>query len=230
VPDSERPAWLGAKLQALTPEMAEAMGQPRLRGSIAAWVLPDQPAQKAGMIAGDVVLSFDGETLPDERALLRAITTRKPGERVTFRVWRSGQEVELNVTLDIWPKSIWERNAAPPSPNVSLTIPPDLGLAVSQLTDTLRAATEIAPAVRGVLVTGVAFGSDAQTQGVAAGDVVLQVGPNQVNSPDQLWREIDRARNEGRRFGLFMLLPKTQTVDIAQFPGPKWIALRIAAD
>ena len=118
VPDCERPAWLGAKIQAVTPEMAEAMGQRQLRGSIVAWVLPDEPAQKAGMIAGDVILRFDGETFSDERALLREITERKPGEQVTFSVWRNGQEIELKVMLDPWPKTMWERNAATPPPKV----------------------------------------------------------------------------------------------------------------
>jgi hypothetical protein len=59
---------------------------------------------------------------------------------------------------------------------------------------------------------------------------VLEVGLNQVHSPDELWRQVDRAPSEGRRFGLFMLLPKTRPVAIAQFRGPNWIALRVAAD
>ena len=230
VPDSERPAWLGAKIQAVTPEMAEAMGQRQLRGSIVAWVLPDEPAQKAGMIAGDVILRFDGKTFTDERALLRDITARKPGELVTFTVWRNGQEIELKVTLEPWPKSIWERNAAPPPPKVRVTVPPDLGLTVAHLTDALRAANEIASDVKGVLVTGVAPGSDAAQQGVAVGDLLLQVGPNKVRTPEELWREVEHARNEGRQFGLFMLLPKIQPAAVTQFPGPKWIALRIASD
>ena len=229
IPDAERPAWLGAKIQAVTPEMAEAMGQPDLRGAIVAWVLPNEPAQKAGMIAGDVILRLDGETFSDDRALLRAITTRRPGEQVTFSVWRNGQEIELKVTLDVWPKTVWERNAAPPSPNVHPPIPHDLGLTVARLTDTLRTTDGIAFDAKGVLITGVEPGSDASQQGIAAGDMVLQVGPNPVHSPEDLWREVDRARSEGRSFGLFMLLPKKQPVEISQFPGPKWIALRIAA-
>ena len=55
-------------------------------------------------------------------------------------MWRNGQEIELKVTLETWPKAIWERNAATPLPKVSLTVPPDLGLGVAQLTDELRAA------------------------------------------------------------------------------------------
>ena len=61
-------------------------------------------------------------------------------------------------------------------------------------------------------MNGVALGSDAEFQGVAEGDVVLRVGPNKVQSPEQLWRAIDGARSEGRRFGLFMLLQKKQPV------------------
>jgi serine protease Do len=230
MPDSERPAWLGAKIQALSPEMAEAMGQRQLHGSIVAWVLPDEPAQKAGMSAGDVILRLDGVTFADDRALLRAVTTRKAGERVMFSVWRNGQAIELPVTLENWPKRIWERNAAPPSPKVSLSVPPDLGLTVAQLTDALRASNDIASDVKGVLVTAVASGSDAAQQGMAAGDLVLQVGPTRVQNPEELWREVDGARSEHRHFGLFLLLSKIQPVAVGQFPGPKWITLPISSD
>jgi serine protease Do len=230
MPDSERPGWLGAKIQAVTPEMAEAMGQRLLHGAIVAWVLPDQPAAKAGLLEGDVILRVDERTVTDERALLREITERKPGEMVTFTVWRNGQEIERKVTLDTWPESIWERNAAPPPPEVKLTVPPHLGLTVVQLTDDLRAANAVASDTKGVLVTEVAAGSDAAQQGVAAGDLVLQVGPTRVKTPDELWREVDLARSKGRRFGLFRLLSKIQPVAVSQFPGPKWIALPIASD
>jgi S1-C subfamily serine protease len=81
-----------------------------------------------------------------------------------------------------------------------------------------------------VLVTEVAAGSDAARQGVTAGDLVLQVGPTRVQTPDELWREVDLARSKGRRFGLFRLLSKIQPVAVSQFPGPKWITLPIASD
>ena len=180
--DGEHLAWLGAKLQAVTPEMAEAMGQPQLRGSIVSWVLPDQPAQKAGIIMGDVILRFDGKTFPDERALRRAITVRMPGEQVTFSLRHNGQEIEVKVTLEPWPKSIWECNAALP-PNLHVTVPPDLGLTVAQLTDALRASNEITADTKGVLVTEVEPGSDAEQQGVTIGDLVLQAGPQPCAEP-----------------------------------------------
>ena len=58
-------------------------------------------------------------------------------------MWRDGQEIELRLTLETWPKTMWERNAATPLPTVNLTVPHDLGLGVAQLTDEVRAANRI---------------------------------------------------------------------------------------
>jgi serine protease Do len=175
-----------------------------------------------------VILRFEGKTFPDERALRRAITVKKPGEQVNFSVWHNGQEIDTKVTLEPWPKSIWERNAALPSLHV--TVPPHLGLTVSQLTDALRASNEITADTKGVLVTEVEPGSEAEQQGVTVGDLVLQVGPNQVRSPEEFWSEVDRLHGESRRFLLLLLLSTFQPVPGDQFPGAKWIALRIGAD
>lgn len=225
---AERPAWLGAKIQALTPEMAEGIGAPRLRGPIVAWVEEGSPAQRAGMHPGDVIQRFDGGAVGDERALLRTITTQKPGDQVTFGIWRNGQEIEVTATLGAWPKSLWEINAAPPPPHVRLTVSPDLGLTVTRLTGGARPDEDpIGPDVRGVLVTGVVPGCDAARRGLAPGDLVMRVGPNPVQTPEELWQEIDRARGENREFGTFLVLPKKPVAAI-QWPGPKWIALRIA--
>jgi serine protease Do len=86
MPNLERPGWLGAKIQGVTPEMAEAMGERQLNDAPVSWVRPGEPAQKAGMEAGDVILRIDGAAFTDEWALLRQITQRKPGEHVTFSV------------------------------------------------------------------------------------------------------------------------------------------------
>src|SRR5262249_29258935 len=115
-------------------------------------------------------------------------------------------------------------------PNVTLAVPRDLGLTFAQLTDELRAANRIRADAKGVLVTRVAPDSDAAQQGVAVGDLVLQVGPARVQSPDELWREVDLARSKGRRFDLFLLLSKIQPAAVGQFPGPKWLTLPIGSD
>ena len=208
--------------------MAEANGFKEPKGSIVAHVMVPGAAQRAGLKAGDVILTLNGEAPSDDRSLLRLITMSKPGSEVTLGIWRFGQHLDLKATLDAWPQMLWERNAAPPRVGVHLTIPPDLGLTEVPLTDAVRARNGIKNDARGVLVTGVAPRTDAARRGVAVGDIILQMGPQEVLSPEDLRRAVDRARGEGHRFGMFLLLAKDQPTSVTRFPGPKWITLQIA--
>src|SRR6185437_5434089 len=56
----QRP-WLGAKLQAVTPEIAESLGVKRPAGALVANVLAQSPAARAGLKAGDLIVSIDGQ-------------------------------------------------------------------------------------------------------------------------------------------------------------------------
>jgi serine protease Do len=130
-----------------------------------------------------VILAVDGQTYPDERALLRDITRRKPDSKVTFAVWRDGRKLNLNVTFEVWPKTIWEKNEPTPPPAIDPTVPADLGLTVAQLTAELRTQHQIAADVGGLLITAVAPGCNAALKCVVAGDLVLRVGPHHVQTP-----------------------------------------------
>jgi serine protease Do len=223
-----RPGWLGVKIQPVTLEMADALGLAEPHGSIVAWVLDGGPAARAGVLAGDIILRFNGQVPADERALLRAVVALRPGTGVTLGLWRNGREFDLPMTVDGWPEMVWERNIAPPRPNPHLLIPRDLGLTGEALTDAERARNAIAPDVKGVLLTAVAPGSEAARRGLERGDVVTQVGETPVQTPDELQQAIDRARGEGRHFALLLLLAKRQPTLETQFPGPNWITLRLA--
>ena len=67
------PGWMGIKVQQVTREMAAAMGRQQPEGSVVSWVLPDSPAQKAGIEIGDVIIRYADYAPPDERTLLRRI-------------------------------------------------------------------------------------------------------------------------------------------------------------
>src|SRR5207248_6451223 len=76
----ERP-WLGAKLDAVTREMAEAMGLARVAGAIVARLYEKSPAAEAGMQAGDVIVAVDGHEVADARAGLYRLASRGGGNR-----------------------------------------------------------------------------------------------------------------------------------------------------
>jgi serine protease Do len=227
-----RPGYIGAKLQALTPEMALALGMPEPhQGSIVAAVTDDGPARKAGVRPGDVLLSYGGETPTDERALLRAIARTDPGTTVSVGVRRQGQVIALPVKVEEWPTMWWEdvKGGAPGGPP-HVSIPHDLGLSVAALDDKMRATYNVHPDASGVVVTGVLPGTDASRRGIGSGDVIEQVGDAVVGSATDVQREIDAMRADKRLFGLFLVMRKNQAVTAAQLPGPKWYALRLASE
>ena len=77
------------------------------------------------------------------------------------------------------------------------TIPQSIdqvGLALAPITDQLRQRLNLAPSTLGVVVAGVKDGSEAESAGLATGDVIVEIGGHAVQSPDDVGREIDTAR------------------------------------
>ena len=72
-----RPGWIGVKVQQIKSDLATALGLPRARGSVVAWVQPNGPADKAGLAVGDVIERFSNSSFDDERALLRTIASAR---------------------------------------------------------------------------------------------------------------------------------------------------------
>jgi len=221
-----RPGWIGAKLQEVTPNMAEALGLPRTEGSIIARLDDNAPAMKAGLQVGDIILRY-GDMVPhDTRALRRAIVEAPGGEAVTFTIWREGHELAVPVTIEVWPKSALLARDAPTAPLQPKppAVPPDLGLTLAPLTEETRSKYGLPLDQAGVLVTGVAAGTDAALRALAAGDVILRVRNTPVNTPVDVQAGVDAARAEKRDFVLMLVLPKAE-----RQTGPKWIAVRVSA-
>jgi serine protease Do len=218
-----RPGWIGVKIQRVSREIAAAMGLPRPGGSIVSWVLPDGPAQKAGLAIGDVILRYDGSIPTDDRALLRDIAHTAAGATFTLSVLREGNEFSIPVTAEVWPRDQWDRRDAPtPVSRPKIPIPSDLGLSLAALGTEDKAKSGLGNDLRAVLVKSVAPYSDPATRGMASGDVILRVQDKQVATPDDVLSGINGARTAKRDFVMMLVLPKVRDV-----PGPKWIALRL---
>jgi serine protease Do len=185
-------------------------------------VHPDGPAHAAGLRVGDVILQYDNQTPTDERALLRIIAKSTIGQTVPITVQRANHDETLRVTPIAWPDP--ETTSAPGTvarPNI--LVPSNLGLSLSALTPDLRARNGLLMQQAGVVVDGVAAGTDAFDRGVVAGDVILRVQDTDVGSPQQVQAAVDAARAEHKAFILVLVLPKVQ-----QTPGPHWMALRVS--
>jgi serine protease Do len=221
-----QPGFLGIKVEQVTPDMAEALGMTRPEGSIVAFIHPGSPAEAAGVRVGDIVLGYNSKAPSDERALLRDIAMTPIGKTVPLVIRRGDATQTFQVTITKWPPELWARlNPVEMTVAPKLDIPRNLGLSLQAMTDDLRARYSLMMHQPGVLVAGVAAGTDAARRGLAAGDVLLRVQGSAVRTPAEVQTAIDAARADKRAYVIALVLPKKQ--DAAA--GPKWLALQIGA-
>jgi serine protease Do len=217
------PGWMGVKVQQVTREMAAAMGSQQPEGSVVSWVLPDSPAQKAGIAIGDIIIRYADYAPPGERALLRRIAHTPVGDTVQVALLHDGIQRMLPVTIESWPRSQWDKRDAPMTPErPKLTIPPDLGLTLSAVPTSERAQLGLEDGLSGVLIISVLGGSDAAERGMLDGDVILRVQDRPTTTPTDVQEAITAVRSDHRPFVMMLVLPKARKT-----PGPTWVTLRL---
>jgi serine protease Do len=91
--------WLGVSIQDLTPELAKKFGLSAPKGALVADVVKGGPAERAGVKRGDVVLSYQGKSVPDSGTLRNAVADTPVGEAAKLTVWRDGKQQELTVKV-----------------------------------------------------------------------------------------------------------------------------------
>jgi S1-C subfamily serine protease len=196
-----RRPWLGAKLQPVTPDIADALNLKRPAGALVQSVSPRSPAARAGMKVDDLVVSVDGQDVDDANAFDYRFATKPLGGQTTVGVMRSGKEVKLTVPLETLPD-------APRDEAVIKTRSPFLGAKISNLSPALAEELQLDIDAKGVVVTDVEDGSTAFGFGLQKGDIVLVVNNvrietthdlvNVISKPSRVWRlTIDR---KGRQF------------------------------
>ena len=105
-PPAER-AWLGVTLEDVSAEAALELGLPDgLEGAVVLAVVPDSPADEAGIEVGDVVLAIDGEEVEGADALVRELRDREVGENVELDVYTDGEEDSIEVELERRPVTL----------------------------------------------------------------------------------------------------------------------------
>jgi serine protease Do len=222
--DWVRPGWAGLVVEDVTPELAHALGMQSPKGSIVAALSDGGPAAAAGLEVGDVVLRFGDRTPRDSRELMRLIAMTTVDQTVPVAVLRDGRERIIPVAVKLWPASAQEiaaRSTQAAAP--TLTIPADLGLSLGAVSPAMREKYGLDVTQVGVVITGIAAGTDAATRGLAVGDVILRVQKEQVRTPQQVQAQIDAARTHHQLYVAALVLKKAQDT-----PDPAWIPLRVS--
>ncbi|AVO36955.1 Do family serine endopeptidase [Pukyongiella litopenaei] len=201
-----RRGWLGVRIQDVTEDMAEAMGLDKATGALVSDV-PEGPAREAGLLAGDVILSFDGKDVSDTRSLVRQVGNTEVGKAVRVVVMRDGSTQTVLVTLGRREEAERAVPAALQQDGGSAgeTEKEVLGLTLGLLTDNARAELSLPDGIEGLVVMSVDEASEAFEKGLRAGDVITEAGQQKVASLEALDDRIDEARDAGRKSLLLLV-------------------------
>ncbi|MFM8745715.1 MAG: DegQ family serine endoprotease [Aestuariivirga sp.] len=201
-----RRGWLGVKIQAVTPDIADSINLDAPRGALVSDVTPTGPAEKAGIQAGDVIVEFNGRAVNAMRDLPKIVAETPIGSKVPLKVLRKGAEVTL--TAEVGRLEDGEKLAdsgaggAGEAAPASVTL---LGMTLSSITDDLRKEYQLDKELKGAVVTEVAKDSPAGEKRIAPGDVITEAGEQEVLGAADVRDRIEEAKKAGKSSVLLLI-------------------------
>jgi serine protease Do len=205
--------YLGVGIQPVTTDIAEQFKLNSARGALVTDVTPGSPAEKAGIIRGDVIRKVNGYEVKDTVALVNRIAESDIGSNLTIDLVRDGESKTVMAQVIEQPADLAARlnrnqNAPDPSPNSQNAV--FAGIEVKNLTPQLRSQANVPASVNGVIVTRV-DPSSGVAQELRPGDVIEQINRQPVANVDEFQRIVSRldpdrpvmvgmARNRQRSF------------------------------
>ncbi len=172
---------IGVQIGPVTKEVAESLGLGAPRGALVTGVEKDQPADKAGIEAGDIITKVDGKMVDKSGDLPRIVGSLKPGAKATVQIFRRGAMRELAVSIaEFEAERPTRRAAAEPGSAPQPSAKSALGITVSDLTDAQKRELRVRGGVRVDAVDGAAARA-----GVREGDVILAVDNADVTDSKQ---------------------------------------------
>ncbi len=215
-----RRGWLGVRIQDVTPDMVDAIiGLTSTEGAMITDV-PPGPAADAGLLAGDVILQFDGNAVENTRELVRMVGNAPVGEAVPVLVLRNGAEETIPVTLGRREEA---ESTFPASGTPEVEEPQEsevLGLMLSVMTPELAEEYGIEE-VPGLVITAVDPESDAATKGILPGDVITEAGQQAITSVEDLEARVAETLEAGRKSMLLL---------VRRGGDPRFVALVVSED
>jgi Do/DeqQ family serine protease len=198
-----RRPWLGAKLQNVTPDIAESLGLKRPVGALVATVAEKSPAARAGLKTGDLIVAVDGQTVDDHNAFDYRFATKPLGGSAQLGVVRAGRETKLAIALE----------TAPETPREEVVIQarsPFMGVKIANISPALADEMRLDASAEGVVVLDVAQGSLAQSLGFQRGDVIAQVNDEKIART----RDLDRVSKERQRAWRITIVRGGQSISV----------------
>jgi len=190
---------LGVMIQEVNQQLADTFGLKKPVGALVSSVEKNSPAEKAGIVPGDVILKFNGKEISRSAELPPLVSELSPGTAATIELWRKGKSKMITM-------NVGEMKVASTKAKAVESDEPghaELGLSLRPLTPEERKQADIQG---GLLVENVTDGPAARA-GVKAGDVILSVNGEQAGSIQQLRTLVEKS---GKRMALLIMRDEQQ--------------------
>ncbi len=204
-----RRGWLGVRIQQVTPDIADSLGLHGTDGAMVAGVNDGGPADSAHIKGGDVILKFNNQDIKELKTLPRVVAETQIDQSVPVEVWRDGKDQTLQVKVAEMPSEAkMADNGTPgeparkPSGASELS---DFGMHVASITDESRQKFSLGGDQKGVVITDVNKSGPAAEHGLKAGDVIVEVQQEAVNTPSELRQRVDAIRKQDRKAVLLLI-------------------------
>jgi serine protease Do len=182
--------WIGVMIQDITPELAKSFGLKSAKGVLVSDVVKGSPAEKAGLLRGDVILRFDGKEIENAHKLSQLAAATAPNTQVKVDILRNGKAETVTLSTGTMPSE--EQTITSPAEQTSW------GMTVQELTPPLAQQLGLEPGSAGVLVSDIKEGSPAAEAGLRPGDLIMEVnrkGINKLNDYQQALKQVKKGGN-----------------------------------
>lgn len=173
--------WLGIIIESLNDENRAEVFKGVDKGVVVRTIQADTPAAKSDLRPADVITEVDNVPVTTARELQDEILKKKVGAQVNLGVWRNGKKITVNVTTEELPSESSKLAGidAPPQPSENLSS--TFGVQVQDVTPEMKKELGL-KSDSGVVVTEVAENSPAAVADIQKGDVITEIGRNQVTN------------------------------------------------
>jgi serine protease Do len=186
--------WLGVSIQDLSPDLAKSFNAKEQTGALVSGVMEGSPADKAGLKRGDLIIELDGKTIADSSSLRNRVSALAPGTKIEIKIVRNGNQQSLTATL-----GELKEKADVKKTEYSNVLK---GIAVQDLTTSLRDKLDIPENLTGVVVTDVA--PDSQNQPLLqVNDLIQEVNRQNIKSVQDYEKIVSKI---GEKDGVLLLI------------------------